>query len=164
MTGSLISDPPMWLLSRTIELASYVRAIGFTGRALELCREITEEWPADARCDYSKALLRVLDNLIVAGRVEPHPDPLPRLGAQLENLVSAIKPNRGEWPELLTPEEVVRFLRLGENGKCADPYQVVRRLNKDKGLALTKVQGRVFVALEELRAFVRRQTQLSGVL
>jgi len=61
-------------------------------------------------------------------------------------------------PELLTEEELIRFLRVSEVSQAKDAHNVVENLKRMHGLPRIHICGKPLYPLEALRKWIRERT------
>ncbi len=64
-----------------------------------------------------------------------------------------------DWPEVMTADEAVRFLRLDEPGGPRDPYQALYRYRRQLLLRAVQIGRRVMYTKKELVRFLERKTE-----
>jgi hypothetical protein len=65
-------------------------------------------------------------------------------------------------PELLTEEEVIRFLRIPEVSHAKDPHNVVENLKRMHGLPRIYLCGRPLYPLDAVRQWIKEKTTHGG--
>jgi hypothetical protein len=85
------------------------------------------------------------------------PRPFPEL------VMAAVLPDGngglGPCPELLTEEEVIRFLRIPEVSKSQDYRNVIENLKRMHDLPRIHVCGKPLYPLEEIRTWIKGKTR-----
>ncbi len=61
-------------------------------------------------------------------------------------------------PELLTEEELIRFLRVSEVSQAKDAHNVVENLKRMHGLPRIHICGKPLYPLEAIRKWIRERT------
>lgn len=88
-----------------------------------------------------------------------HNEPCPELAERLFALADQVCPQRGDWPEVLTEKETVRFLRLDTKKGPHDPYQTLYRYRKQNLLKAVQLGRQVFYTKTELQKFIERKSE-----
>ena len=60
-------------------------------------------------------------------------------------------------PDLMTQEEAVKMLRLDQMG-LSNPVESLRYLRRTRQIGFVKVAGKVLIPLEEIAAYLERQS------
>ena len=84
---------------------------------------------------------------------------MPRASCQLMTPVVLPDGNGGftPCPELLTEEEVIRFLRIPEISKSQDYHNVIENLKRMHDLPRIHLCGKPLYPLEEIRSWIKKK-------
>lgn len=62
------------------------------------------------------------------------------------------------WPELMTEEELIQFLRIPEVSKAKNFHLVVENLKRMRDLPRVHISGKPLYPIEAIRAWIEGQT------
>lgn len=82
--------------------------------------------------------------------------------AVAENAVQIVPVQRrmgSDWPDLLTEEELIVYLRIPEVSKAGDYHNVIANLKRMKDLPCIHISRQPLYPLEAIKAWIRQQVE-----